>query len=455
MLKFRYNSPLIQILLLGFVCFCCPGMYNALSGLGAGGRIGSDVYLTDSSNAALYACFAIVGFFAGSVNNTLGPRYTLLIGSVGYVLYTASLWVYDTKANAAFVIAAGAILGCCAGLLWTAQGSIMMSYPEEKNKGKYVSIFWTIFNLGGVLGSLIPLGLNLSSSGEGGVSTGTYTAFVVIMIVGGLCSLLICKPTSVIRTDGTAVSLTQNTTWKQELKGVVGVFGQWKILALLPAFLASNWFYSYQFGLNALYFDVATRSLNGTMYWAMQIVGSIMLGQVLDFPKLKRRNRGFIGLAITFVICMAVWAGGFVFQLGFDRSYSTPIHWTDPGFGGPFVLYIFYGFTDALYQTYLYWLMGAMSNDPGMLARYAGFYKAVQSAGGAISFGIDAVHTDLRWEALICWLLVFISFPLIAVVTWNISDTNITADDFVDTDTNASGSIQYQEKTEVAHDAHV
>lgn len=51
----------------------------ALSGLGAGGRINTDVYLTDSSNAALYACFAIVGFFAGSVNNTLGPKYTLLV----------------------------------------------------------------------------------------------------------------------------------------------------------------------------------------------------------------------------------------------------------------------------------------------------------------------------------------------------------------------------------------
>jgi hypothetical protein len=50
--------------------------------LGAGGRINTDVYLTDSSNAALYACFAIVGFFAGSVNNTLGPKYTLLVGCV-------------------------------------------------------------------------------------------------------------------------------------------------------------------------------------------------------------------------------------------------------------------------------------------------------------------------------------------------------------------------------------
>jgi hypothetical protein len=189
------------------------------------------------------------------------------------------------------------------------------------------------------------------------------------------------------------------------------------------------------------------------MYWAMQIVASILIGLVLDYSKLKRRDRGLIGLGITFLICMGVWAGGLVFQLTFDRSFDSPIHWTSPGFGGPFVVYILYGFTDALYQSYLYWLMGAMSNDPGMLARYAGFYKAVQSAGGAISFGIDAVHTDLRWECLISWLLIFISFPLIALVTWNITDTNITEEDFVDADGSTIGSFQYEEKnTTISHE---
>lgn len=75
-----------------------------------------------------------------------------------------------------------------------------------------------------------------------------------------------------------------------------------------------------------------------------------------------------------------------------------------------------YSFTDSLYQSYLYWFLGAISNDPSLLARYAGFNKATQSAGAAISFGIDAVDIPLRWQCLICWILVFISFPLIATV---------------------------------------
>jgi hypothetical protein len=73
------NTPLIQIIFLGLICLCCPGMFNALSGLGAGGSMSSNVGLTDAANGALYGCFAVVGFFAGSVTNTLGVNATLTV----------------------------------------------------------------------------------------------------------------------------------------------------------------------------------------------------------------------------------------------------------------------------------------------------------------------------------------------------------------------------------------
>lgn len=72
-----YNSPIVQVVFLGLVCLCCPGMFNALSGLGAGGSMSSNVALIDAANGALYGCFAIVGFFAGSVTNTVGVKHTL------------------------------------------------------------------------------------------------------------------------------------------------------------------------------------------------------------------------------------------------------------------------------------------------------------------------------------------------------------------------------------------
>lgn len=63
----------------------------------------------------------------------------------------------------AFVITAGAILGLCAGLLWTAQGSLMLAYATENQKGVFIGIFWAIFNLGAVVGASVSLSENIEN----------------------------------------------------------------------------------------------------------------------------------------------------------------------------------------------------------------------------------------------------------------------------------------------------
>lgn len=51
----------------------------------------------------------------------------MMIGSAGYCLYIGSFLALNIHPGAgAFNIAAGAILGCCAGLLWTAQVSDLL-----------------------------------------------------------------------------------------------------------------------------------------------------------------------------------------------------------------------------------------------------------------------------------------------------------------------------------------
>lgn len=147
-----YATPPVQLAVVAFVCFMCPGMFNALNGLGGGGLFSATV--ADNANVALYSTFSVVGFFAGPIANRLGIRLTLSFGGLGYFLYVASYLSYNHNANVGFVYFAGALLGVCAGLLWAAQGAIMMSYPFEGSKGRYISWFWMIFNLGGIVGSL-------------------------------------------------------------------------------------------------------------------------------------------------------------------------------------------------------------------------------------------------------------------------------------------------------------
>jgi hypothetical protein len=148
-----YASPEIQLLVVSFVCFLCPGMYNALSGMGGGGQI--DHKPADDANCALYSTFAVVGFFAGTLTNVIGIKFALSFGGLGYCIYVASFLSYSHNQNYGFTVAAGAIRGVCAGVLWTAQGAIMMSYPPEKSKGRFISWFWMIFNLGAVIGCLV------------------------------------------------------------------------------------------------------------------------------------------------------------------------------------------------------------------------------------------------------------------------------------------------------------
>ena len=128
-------------------------MFNALNGLGGAGQLSSKA--STDSNTALYSTFAVVGFLAGSIVNRLGIKMSLGLGGLGYSVYVSAYLCFNFTSNIGYIIFAGLLLGICAGILWAAQGAIMMSYPPERLKGRYIAWFWMIFNLGGVIGALV------------------------------------------------------------------------------------------------------------------------------------------------------------------------------------------------------------------------------------------------------------------------------------------------------------
>lgn len=62
-LKGIYYHPITQLVMLGFVCFLCPGMFNALTGLGGGGQMNATT--SANSTCALYSTYAFFAFFSG------------------------------------------------------------------------------------------------------------------------------------------------------------------------------------------------------------------------------------------------------------------------------------------------------------------------------------------------------------------------------------------------------
>lgn len=355
-----YATPQFQIVFIALVCFLCPGMFNAINGLGAAGQV--NAYDSNNANTALYATFAGVGFFCGSIANRIGLKLTVAIGGFGYFFYVASILCYNHTQNAGFFIFAGATLGLCAGMLWTAQGAIMMSYPSEKEKGKYIARFWAIFNFGGVVGALIPLGLNFHSA-AGKVNDGTYIAFMILMAAGFVLAIFLCDPKYVRRDDGSGIILMKNPTWKSEILGLFETLKtDYYIVALFPLFLASNWFYTYHFnGVNLPYFNLRTRSLNNVLYWAMQIVGAYLVGWLLDVGTMRRSIRARYVIGGLFLLTMAIWGGGYAFQTTYTRDDTLNVKthvgkdFTESGYVGPMFMYMFYGFYDAAWQVTAYW----------------------------------------------------------------------------------------------------
>lgn len=444
----RYSSPLVQVIIVGFICLLTSGMFNALNGIGGAGQL--DTRVAANANVALYTCFSVGGLFAGPIVNKVGPSTSMVLGGSTYALYTGSLLYYNHKHRDGFPIVAGAILGFGAALLWTGQGAIMLSYPTESNKGKYIGLFWVIFNVGGVLGSLIPIALNWNGSDSGTVNDGTYIAFMVLMGLGSVLSSSLLSPYKVFRDDGKSVVVQKYPKWKDEITGILKLFFNWKILALSPMFIASNWFYAYQFNsVNAGYFNIRTRSFNNLWYWASQILGAMIFGKFLDIPSLGRRKRGIVGLLILFVTLMATWVGGLIFQLTFNRNDEKKnFDLYEDGYAGKVILYIVYGFNDAMYQCYAYWIMGALTNDADVLARYTGYYKAIQSAGAAIAWRVDAIETPYLVELLICWILLIVSIPFALLVALSIKETNYETGKTEKTDVENKGSKTHSEVAE-------
>ncbi|KAF5127339.1 UNC93-like protein [Metarhizium anisopliae] len=438
-----YASPQTQLIMVSFVCFLCPGMFNALGGMGGGGK--TDATLADNMNTALYSAFAVFGFFGGTFINKLGVKYTLAFGGVGYCVYAASLLASVHADVSGFNIFAGVFLGVCAGLLWTAQGTIMISYPHEHEKGHYFAWFWGIFNMGAVIGSLIPLGENINVKTNATVTDGTYIGFIVLMFCGAVLALLLCNANDIVRKDGSRVILKKNPSWQSELLGLWETLRFEPLVVLLfPMFFSSNWFYVYQQnGVNSARFTTRTKALNSLLYYLAQILAAWITGVLVDVQGVRRSVRAKLTWVVLVVFTFALWGGGYAYQKDYTRESVNPelnpdyepTDWTTPGYVGPMFLYIFYGFYDAVWQACIYWYMGALSNSGRRLANYVGFYKGIQSVGAAVMNNLDARKLSFMKEFISNWVLLAVSLVVAApAIFLKISDHVEVEDDLKDTD---------------------
>ncbi|KAI1111331.1 putative MFS transporter [Nemania sp. NC0429] len=421
-----YAHPWTQILLISAICFCLPGIYNALGGIGGSGQVDPTV-AANATVALLSTTAATALFIVGPIFSWVGPRICFLIGGWSYALYSGSLLHFNHYANGAFVIASGAILGIGASFIWIVQGAIMTTYVDESQKGRAIAVFWIIFNLGGGIGSLVSFGLNYHSK-SGTVTDSTYIALLVIMVFGYFLGFFICSPSRIRLAQLHNAVETERRSVKGTVVMAVKTMTKWRVACMIPLFYSANVFYSYQQNeVNGRTFNIRTRSLNGALYWIAQMLGGLIIGLVLDMPWFSRGIRARIGWLILIVTGLVIWGGGYAFQLWENRRLAAG-HVQDIDYlegnlsAGPIILYIFYGGYDALWQGFAYWLIGTESNSSARAAILVGAYKTFQAAGGAMAWRINALHISALTQLGMNWGLCIGSLLVVLPTVWTVSD---------------------------------
>lgn len=190
---------------------------------------------------------------------------------------------------------------------------------------------------------------------------------IVIMCAAILIALFfIISPQKVVRDDGTHIAVFGQARVMDEVKGLVVLFTDLKIIALIPGIfvaemnlvcplfaapicaLAHTAIQALLSSINGYYFNLRTRSLNNVLFQFIMMPCPLLLAAVMDTNYIKsRRVRGMIGAAIMGSICLATNAGlaAWITYNDVNRQTNKPpgVDWTDGAFGAGFVLYLLSG----------------------------------------------------------------------------------------------------------------
>ncbi|EXJ90965.1 hypothetical protein A1O1_04072 [Capronia coronata CBS 617.96] len=399
----RLHSPYWQNVIIGILVGLTAGLYVALNLLGAGGGRPNSATTIQTVNATLCAVWFFSASFGGSVLNKIGPAITACLGVLGYVIYVGSLWYFDQVGKEGFPIFAGVCIGLSAGMIFVTMGYIAMSYSEEQDRGKYITMSINLQAMGSVIGGIIPLIINRNATEAAGVPSAVYIVFIVMMSLGMVGAFALMPPSKITRDDGTPVGLVQARSFVDELKSNLEIFKDWKLMIMVPAFLPAECFLVYGGSANAYHNNLRTRCLLSFVSVCLQIPAGWGLQAILDHKAWKRRTRAFIGLTIVGVPLIAAWIWEIVRTRNYDRSNppARAMDWTDDGFVAIFFLFMLNWVSSSLWQYLILYFLGTLTNSPRKSANYAGVFRGFLGAGEAICFGVDSLAVPFMKEAAV------------------------------------------------------
>ncbi|KAI1843497.1 hypothetical protein JX266_010323 [Neoarthrinium moseri] len=412
-----YRSCLFQVIIVGLVSLCEPGIWTALNNLGAGGQ--ASPFLNNAANALTYGLMSVGCAIAGGVSNKITPKWALVLGAAFYTPYAAGLYCNNRYGNEWFMLLGAGLCGIGASLLWASEAAIAVGYPEEAKRGKYIAIWMGIRQFGPLIGGSISLAINVNTRSTGKVSYNTYLGLIAISALGAPIALLLSQPQKVVRSDGTKIAYMRQTSLSVETRAIWRQLKSSYLLLLVPVFLAGQFGVTYQSNYLTTYFTVRSRALASFLTAVVGFGANLITGYLLDLPRVSQRAKSravYIGIAMFISAC---WIWNAIVEVQLSHQESTAFDIGGSSFGdSAFAVYLFFRFFYEALQTYLYWLMGEVGKGVaseeyrhGDVARTTGILRSWESIGSTIAYVVGATHWSNLNQMILGLVLWFATIP--------------------------------------------
>ena len=372
--------------------------------------------------------------------NRYGLRRVLVLGTLGYAPYSASLYVNNRYGTEWFVLFGGATCGIAASALWSSEGAIALGYGGVADRGKYskcllyfledksalltnaAGIWLGLRELGQLIGSSIQLSLNVKEGERGKVGYSTYLVLIALQCLGLPLACLVSHPSKVIRADGSGIpDPTRQKAVLGEFKKLWAQLKKKHILLLLPILVGFNWNNTYQGIYLTNYFSVRARTLGSLTSAIAATAANMFWGWFFDLKYFSRPQLARITWFSFAVIMLAL----FSWQVANEKLYEDTqptIDWEQPNFGRGFAVNVLFRFMNESHYMFVYWILGVFNDDLETLTLTVGIVRCFESVGSCLAFGIGAAQISPMVNLIVAFVMFAVCIPTTSWVVFMVPE---------------------------------
>ncbi|KAJ5332138.1 uncharacterized protein N7506_005921 [Penicillium brevicompactum] len=417
-----YRSPLFNAIILGLVSFTQPGIWSALAGLGAGGL--ATPFFVNAANVITFAIMIVLSPIFAIAGNRWSLKWVLVVGTIGYAPYSASLYTNSVYGTQWFMLFGAATCGISAAALWVSEAAIGVGYPEENKKGVYIAIWFGLNKIGTIIASSIELSLNLGNDQQGSISSETYLILIGLQCLGLPLALLISPINKLIRSDGTKPVIPERTTFAEGFRRFWRIMKRPELAALIPIFLTSQWAQTYEGNYLTTYFTVRSRALASFIITFLGLFVNIIFGWFLDYDRLSRATRARAGWIILVVAYTVTYIYNLVLEAEYGKANPSPVFDIEtPGFARAVAVYCVFFIPYNAFAVWGYWILGCFDHKIENLTFSTAILRSGESLASTISYALGASKSvSLLKNLLVASVLFWAAIPTTTWSVWQVKE---------------------------------